>query len=1325
MHFIKSKVGLWLSGALLVASAQGCQGEETVAPVASAAPLGVSAQEINCGASLVPAMTSASLPGGAVTRSGAFSSSYEAWQALDASETTMWISQQGQTPAWVAYEWPDGAKPVTHYAIKYSNGSITQRAPKNWTLEGWNGSTWVVVDTRTNQTAWGGSERREFTVTSPGSFSRYRLHVTDDNASATGIDVISIGKLELLNCGCTPTSQIPAMTSATLPGGSVTRSSVYAGDPAYEAWQAFDSSESSMWISNGGLNPEWVAYEWADGPRKIYQYAIRYSNGSLLARAPKNWTLEGWNGTAWVVVDTRTNQTGWTGFERREYSVATPGFFGRYRLNVTDDNDPNAGIDVISIGKLDLIGCATDTQPPAAPVLTGFTPASPSNSTQPTLNGTAEAASTVRIFSGAACAGTPLATVTASSTGAFSSVRTVPANTTASFTATATDAAGNVSVCSLAISYQHDGVAPAAPSLTGFSPASPSNNASPTLSGTAEAGSTVRIFSGTACGGTALASVVASSTGTFSSVRPMVTNTTNTFTANTTDVAGNVSVCSASISYRHDSVVPAAPVLTGFSPASPSNNVQPTLSGTAEPGSTVRLFSGTACSGTILTTAVALSSGAFSIVRTVAANTTSTFTASTVDAAGNVSACSSSISYRHDGQPPAAPSLTGFTPASPGTSLSPQLRGTAERSATVQVFAGSGCTGTVLSAVTADASTGAFTTSVNVNPNTATAFSARAVDAVGNASTCSAALTYVHDNIVPLAPVFTEGLIPFDSAPIVGLVRAQTEPRARVSLFSDVACTVAATPSIQAQADATGLVLVPLTQAQADSTVFAVAVDGAGNRSSCVSFEAGCPMGFEDCDGDPANGCEADLMKDEANCGTCGTTCGGAPSANGVCGAGTCGLGCVVGTFDCDGDAANGCESATACDAAVCSVDQHEELLITALSVVEDPARTTGNGVWTFGTLLRRMNGGMDPSELVRNWLRTWEQPQVIEASFVDPRPNIRGMVLGPWEQRSGGASAPLDFNTAPFRLLAIVNRMDLRREGVHAGEGRFVFGVTTPGGGPLPFTVILEYTLPGGSPEEFQRWARDWHELGRLGVGHPGFNAKLQALTDRFSGSFVDSSRFFGSPISQVRTNENALDPLWELREFHFGLQGLAPAPVALTPGLHHNGTFLLTDYVMQNLPLILTETHEVPVLFQGEPFLWGSALTFPNFAWDAQGMDPQARHKFSINTCNGCHAGETRTNFLHVGTRGPGQQAFLSPFLVSGAPTPDPFTGAPRVFNDLGRRTEDLKALVCGTPSQVAVTKDRVGESLLAPARLDSSRAAPVPGFPARSNLPAGRVH
>ncbi|WP_147444149.1 MULTISPECIES: Ig-like domain-containing protein [Corallococcus] len=1030
-----------------------------------------------------------------------------------------------------------------------------------------------------------------------------------------------------LDCG---SSLVPQMTGATLPSGTVTRSGAYG--TTYEAWQTFDRNINSMWISSAGVAPAWIAYEWADGPKTVTHYALQYANGGITTRAPRTFTLQGWNGSAWVVVDTRPNEINWSGFERREYAVTSPGAYAKYRLNVTEDNDSRAGIEVISLGGLELFRCQTDTVPPTVPVLTGFTPVSPSKTTtNPVLAGTTEAGATVKLFLGASCQGTPLATVTAASNGGFSSTLSLTANTTSTLSATATDA------------------------------------------------------------------------------------------------ANNASACSSSISYQHDSIAPSPPTLTGFTPVSPSTNLQPLLSGTGEPNATVRLFAGASCQGTPLATlTAAATTGAFSRLVSVTANTSSSFSATATDAVGNTSLCSTASVYRHDSVAPGAPALTGFTPASPSFQLQPSLTGTTEAAASVRVFTGAGCAGTPLTTVSANATTGAFTVALTATANASVSFSTRAVDAAGNLSACSATATYVHDNVAPAPPTFLSGVIPFSLPPFVAAVRTQTEPGASVVLFTDAACTVPAPMNPEARAGATDVVMMLLLPTQLNAQLFVSARDAAGNRSGCVSFQPGCAVGTGDCDGNPANGCEADLLSDEANCGTCGTTCGGAASANAVCGAGTCGLGCGVGTFDCDGSAANGCESATACDPATCSVNPSQELLITDLSVVEDPVRTTGAGAWTFGTLMREMSGGMDPSPLVRAWLRTWEQPQFLGASVIPPRPGIRDLVTNAWEARSGGPGQPLDFNTAPFRLLAIVNRLDLRQEGVTAGEGRFVFGVLDPSGNPTPFTVILEYALPGGSPEELQRWARDWHELTRLGIAHPDYRPKLQALTDRFTKAFVAPGRFMGSAISQVRTNENALDFEWELREFHFGAMGLAPAPVALTPEFFLDNTPFLASYINQNQVAILAGTHEVPATFQGQVFQAGSAITPFFFFFNASGVNPEARHQFSVNTCNGCHAGETRTVFLHVGPRAAGQQAFLSPFLDNPSPTPDPTGAGPgRVFHDLERRRDDLSALVCGEPPTLKSSTGGVGEALLAPWRKEGARRPAVPGFPPRSNLPAGRIH
>lgn len=70
---------------------------------------------------------------------------------------------------------------------------------------------------------------------------------------------------------------------------------------------------------------------------------------------------------------------------------------------------------------------------------------------------------------------------------------------------------------------------------------------------------------------------------------------------------------------------------------------------------------------------------------------------------------------------------------------------------------------------------------------------------------------------------------------------------------------------------------------------------------------AACEAPFADCNGDPADGCEADTSVSLEHCGACGAVCGGA-DASVWCAAGRCELACDPGHDDCNGSTADGCE---------------------------------------------------------------------------------------------------------------------------------------------------------------------------------------------------------------------------------------------------------------------------------------------------------------------------------------------------------------------------------------------------------------------------------
>ena len=733
------------------------------------------------------------------------------------------------------------------------------------------------------------------------------------------------------------------------------------------------------------------------------------------------------------------------------------------------------------------------------------------------------------------------------------------------------------------------------------------------------------------------------------------------------------------------------------------------LSIQTESGATVRVYSGPGCTGNEVANTV-VNTGSYCEVPISVPTSTSggTYSVRAYDAAGNGSSCSPPVEYPYgggggNGDTLPAPVMLATRPGSPGRSLTPTFDGRASPRVTVEVFKNARCEGTADAVLTADAA-GAFSFQATVAKDAKLTVSARAKTTDGyypSTSACSNPLEYQNDTTPPPGPTVTDVKWQYTSTGRQVTVTGTAEPGATVGIFIDVACQ--GTPARTVQADAQGRFTATLPFSAGDShRIFVAARDALGNESTCTegpAYEIRCAPGTADCDGNSSNGCEVDLTSDEDNCGACGTTCGNGPYATGVCQAATCGNTCQPGWYDCDGNTANGCESAYACQATTCTIDKPSELMVTALSVVEDPVRTAPGGAWHFGTLMRELAGGQDPSPMVRNWLKTWLTKQIVNGTPLLPREEMQAQVLGPWEQRSGGASKPLDFSKAPFRLLAIVNRIDLRQPGAHAGEGRFVFGVLGANGAPLEFTIILEYALPGGSTAEIQKWANDWHELGKLKVGHRDYNAKLQALTDRFAKAGVMTGRQAGSALNQIRTNEIALEEPWEMREFVLTAQGLKPDTVKLTPAMHFMNTESLGNFIKENQADILAERHVVPASRGGIPFLGPSAFVPLDLFWRAPGVSNEARHKFSMNTCNGCHAGETQTEFVHVAPREAGRVAALSPYL-KGTTVTDPVTKSTRVLNDLGRRAEDLKALVC--PSAAQLKSGGLAPSNLPPARV-----------------------
>jgi hypothetical protein len=389
------------------------------------------------------------------------------------------------------------------------------------------------------------------------------------------------------------------------------------------------------------------------------------------------------------------------------------------------------------------------------------------------------------------------------------------------------------------------------------------------------------------------------------------------------------------------------------------------------------------------------------------------------------------------------------------------------------------------------------------------------------------------------------------------------------------------------------------------------------------------------------------------------------------------------------------------------NISQAQSLLIRDLGVVEDPSRTStacgqpSMGAWSFGYLMEQMANtpvtGVTGSEFAAAWLDRWASAQVVNGWTVNPRTLVQSQIIDPWLAASGGNGASLDLAKAPFRLLAIVNRLDLRSQaaygGTSGGELRFVFthaGADCDDDGSV-FNVIFEFGIPAASCLNLKALAGQWKALDALALGSPQYNAALEAITEQVVAANAGGSKPNGSALNQLRTNENRLDDTgdgldWQMREFRIdatthllGQTTTTQTPDSLT---EFGSTF--ADYVNEHAPAINLDDYVVPLRYPtlANPFRAGASfLSFGTF-WDGTVAHPivdrDARHKASLNTCNGCHSRETDTAFTHVGKAPFGTEAPLSGFLT-GIWVDDPADGSPtRYFDDLTRRAVDLDALL-----------------------------------------------
>ena len=378
------------------------------------------------------------------------------------------------------------------------------------------------------------------------------------------------------------------------------------------------------------------------------------------------------------------------------------------------------------------------------------------------------------------------------------------------------------------------------------------------------------------------------------------------------------------------------------------------------------------------------------------------------------------------------------------------------------------------------------------------------------------------------------------------------------------------------------------------------------------------------------------------------------------------------------------------------------------------------NGAWSFRRLIENMASSNLPAAtdpFLRGIFESWLTDQFVNGELLTSRPAVQSQILAQFEVPNT-SPRQFDLSRAPFELIAIASRIDLRST-TTGGEGRFVFALKGPFGNQS-MTLITEFALPlRGALSTPALWAAKWHELDALDpvTQQAAFATKLQEITDAFSARGSMPGRPNGSAINQIRTNEIALNGPWQLREFRMNASGLVqPAITAVSPNHDAiNQSQLLRDFISQNPVLNATNNTsffnlKTPDIFGtsffngGKAEQTGTGTVFSSNSWSLSATETQdtsvAVDNFGLLTCNGCHNENKRSGDIAFYQISPFGNATgdgtdrLSQFMTVGDPTKNGRRPA-----ELTRRATDMGSVLCA-PSAIDLVVTAVTQSPTNPA-------------------------
>lgn len=130
----------------------------------------------------------------------------------------------------------------------------------------------------------------------------------------------------------------PIMTSASTPSGTVSTSF---GVGAGTMYKVFNGNAADGVIDSASVTGT-IQYTPATSKVADGYWIQAHSVGEEANYCPSAWTFEGFNGSSWIVLDSRSGENGFAASERRYYEFTNETAYSAYRLNITSSGSATA-----------------------------------------------------------------------------------------------------------------------------------------------------------------------------------------------------------------------------------------------------------------------------------------------------------------------------------------------------------------------------------------------------------------------------------------------------------------------------------------------------------------------------------------------------------------------------------------------------------------------------------------------------------------------------------------------------------------------------------------------------------------------------------------------------------------------------------------------------------------------------------------------------------------------------------------------------------------------------------------------------------------------